>query len=92
MYKKKGKTPGKVHSISYNKAYDSVETIELSGDFKDKNIVLIDDGIASGGTTNALFDLVKKTGGNVISICVAVKHTYTVCTFDKCPVYSVFDL
>ena len=92
--RKAGKLPGPTYSETYSKAYDKEETVEISKDCDliGKNLVLIDDGIATGGTTRAIYDLINKAGGNVISVIVILKHTYTKCEFNECDVYNIFEL
>ncbi len=61
-----------------------------------KKVLLVDDGISTGGTTVACIDLIKMLGGIVTNIFVMVRHHYTEAD-DQFKVYenitvSVFDL
>ncbi len=92
--RKKGKLPGDNISVSYKKTYDSIEEIELSRttNFSNNNVVIIDDGIASGATTIALHELIVKLGGNVSTVITIVKHTYTECKYHATNIFSIFEL
>lgn len=43
------------------------------------DLVLIDDGIASGGSAKACIDLMKMKGGIISYVMVVVKHSYCEC-------------
>ena len=76
--RKKGKLPGETHSLTYDTAY-SQDTIEFSSDvnLQNKKLILVDDGIASGGTAIACIELVElKCQGIIIAIRAMVNHTY----------------
>ena len=94
IIRKQGKTPGDVVSVSYKNAY-SEEVIELStsSDVKDKNVILIDDGIASGGTTISCCDLIEKLGGKVLLVLAMINHTYKekLPALNNYPVKTLFD-
>jgi adenine phosphoribosyltransferase len=68
--RKPGKLPGTVHSVSYDLEYGT-DTLEMHTDaFKEgSNVMILDDVLATGGTTSAMVELVKKLKGNVL--CVA---------------------
>lgn len=82
--RKKGKIAGEVIGESYKKNYDDTETIEISimSPIKDKNVILIDDGYASGETTKATHLLINKMGGTVCGVIVAIRHMYTKPTYE----------
>lgn len=42
-----------------------------------RNVILIDDGIASGGTTLACCNLLEKFGSKVQSVLAMINHTYS---------------
>ena len=92
--RKKGKLPGNVLYIKYKKAYDSEEQIELTEDTNliSKNIVLVDDGIASGATTIALHQLANICGANVLATITVVRHNYVKNQYDLSPIHCIFDL
>ncbi len=64
--RKPGKLPYETVSQSYDLEYGS-ETIEMHIDAisKGQKVVIIDDLLATGGTTKAIIDLVEKMGGVV---------------------------
>lgn len=65
--RKKGKLPYDVISTSYELEYGSA-TIEMHIDAikKGQKVVIVDDLLATGGTCNAIVDLVEKAGGEVV--------------------------
>ncbi|GEM_PF-183710 len=75
ILRKPGKIPGDIASKSYSTGYSS-DTLEMSltSQVKDKNVILIDDGIASGGTTLTCCDLIEQGGGIVKSILGIIDH------------------
>jgi len=68
--RKPGKLPGTVHRVSYDLEYGT-DSLEMHTDaFKEgSNVMILDDVLATGGTTSAMVELVKKLKGNVL--CVA---------------------
>lgn len=52
-------------------APDKVKVLEVSGDVKNKNVVIVDDMIQSGGTMLKAIDVLKKRGAKDIYIAVA---------------------
>jgi adenine phosphoribosyltransferase len=89
--RKKGQIAGPVISESYTKYGKMHDEIELSkdSDILGKNLIIIDDGIASGQTAIAAHNLLSKKGATIISLLVVVKHTYAKNTyiFDTCNVF-----
>ena len=69
--------PPPVISQSYELEYGNseVEVSKLSVPNK-KNVLIIDDLIASGGSAEATSSLLESTGNNIIGICVAIKLSY----------------
>ncbi|MDR0910687.1 MAG: adenine phosphoribosyltransferase [Spirochaetaceae bacterium] len=67
--RKKGKLPGKVLAKSYSLEYGTAE-IEVQVDDipKGKNILLMDDLIATGGTLGAATQLIREAGAEVTNI------------------------
>lgn len=70
--RKKGKLPCAVFNESYELEYGS-DTLEIHQDaFENserKNVLLIDDLIATGGTAKASLNLIQKAGGNCLEAC-----------------------
>lgn len=75
--RKKGKLPPKVHSLSYNKEYES-DIIEVRENAVEKGdrVLLIDDLLATGGTIKANADLVETLGGKVVGMGFLVELEY----------------
>ncbi len=69
LARKKGKLPRECISESYDLEYGQA-TLEIHKDSfpAGSRIVIIDDLIATGGTTKAVCNLVKKLGGTVVKI------------------------
>ena len=91
MIRKKGKLPPPVIKIDYSLEYGK-DTLEVSSSVipKSKNILIIDDIIATGGTVNASIDLINKTGNDVIAVICLMnlnlyKEPYSV------PIESIID-
>ncbi len=74
MIRKKGKLPGKTISHTYKLEYgeDCLE-IQKKDNLKNKNIILIDDLLATGGTANAALELLKKTGANISAFLILIE-------------------
>ena len=66
LARKKGKLPGKRLRHTYNLEYGSA-TVEIHFDDikKSDNVLIVDDLLATGGTVNAVTQLVEKLGGSV---------------------------
>ena len=77
LIRKKGKLPPPVISQTYDLEYGQNE-IQVSKSTlpKDKNILIIDDLIASGGSAQASLELLELSGNNVVGICVGIKLSY----------------
>jgi adenine phosphoribosyltransferase len=69
LARKKGKLPREVISQEYDLEYGTA-TIEMHTDAikPGQKAVIIDDLIATGGTTEAIVKLVEKLGGEIVSI------------------------
>ncbi|MDR1693657.1 MAG: adenine phosphoribosyltransferase [Lactobacillaceae bacterium] len=67
--RKPGKLPHDVERESYELEYGS-DVIEIHKDAieKGKRVAIIDDLLATGGTAAAAYSLIKKLGGNVVSV------------------------
>lgn len=79
--RKKGKFPkgAPLLSQTYGMSYADEVTIEMIADenkFKGKTVVIIDDGMSSGGTTIGTIELLKQAGLQTIGILAVVRHHY----------------
>ena len=97
--RKGGKLPGLVICKKYQKdgyKTDGTEELEIPLNVKNMSLVVIDDGIASGKTTEALYDLVKSNDNSCMLIISIIKHTYVECKFEPSPnetkILTLFDL
>lgn len=72
--RKPGKLPGEVVSESYDLEYGS-DSIEIQKDAikPGEKVIVIDDLLATGGTLKATTDLVKKLGGDVVSVLTLIE-------------------
>lgn len=72
--RKKGKLPRETVSASYELEYGSAE-IEIHKDAikPGQKVVIVDDLIATGGTTEAIIQLVKELGGEVVKLCFVME-------------------
>ena len=76
MIRKKGKLPGKTIHHSYKLEYgeDCLE-IQKRENLKNKNVILIDDLLATGGTASAAVELLQKLGANVSAFLTLIELT-----------------
>ncbi len=74
MIRKKGKLPGQTISHTYKLEYgeDCLE-IQKRESLKNKNVILIDDLLATGGTAGAAIELLQKTGSNVSAFLTLIE-------------------
>lgn len=72
--RKKGKLPCKTVSVSYDLEYGSA-VLEMHEDAikPGQKVVIVDDLIATGGTTEAIVKLIEKMGGAVVKICCVME-------------------
>lgn len=72
--RKKGKLPCETISMEYALEYGTAE-IEIHKDAikPGQKVVIVDDLIATGGTTEALLKLVEQLGGVVVKICFVME-------------------
>ena len=74
VIRKKGKLPGEVASMDYDLEYGTA-TLEVHKDSikPGQRILLVDDLIATGGTTMAMIKLVELLGGKVADVLVLME-------------------
>ena len=74
LVRKKGKLPGDTHEASYDLEYGK-DTLEIHKDAfpKGAKVLILDDLLATGGTTAAALELVKKLGGEVIELAFVIE-------------------
>lgn len=74
--RKKGKLPSKIYKASYNLEY-GIDTLEIHRDAfkKGTRVLILDDLLATGGTTKAIINLVKQLGGKIAGICFLIELT-----------------
>ena len=72
--RKKGKLPHETHEVTYDLEYGT-DTLEIHKDAfeKGKRVLILDDLLATGGTTCATIDLVTKLGGEVVEAAFVVE-------------------
>ena len=72
--RKKGKLPAETVGVTYELEYGT-DTLCMHKDaIKQKErVLIIDDLLATGGTAKAMCDLVKKNGGNIISVAFMIE-------------------
>jgi len=75
--RKKGKLPYKTLEVTYNLEYgkDSL-TIHQDGIKKGQNVLVVDDLLATGGTTEAVIKLVEKLKGKIVEIAFLIELTF----------------
>ena len=74
MIRKEGKLPGEVISKEYELEYGvSKLSVKKNLDLKNKNIILIDDLLATGGTLKCAEDLISFSKGTVVSSLVVIE-------------------
>lgn len=74
LIRKKGKLPRETVSIDYELEYGTA-SIEMHKDSiqKGQKVLIVDDLIATGGTTKAMIDLVEQLGGEVVGVVVLME-------------------
>ena len=74
LIRKKGKLPCDTVEISYDLEYGQA-TIEMHKDSikPGQKVLIVDDLIATGGTTEAMIKLVEQLGGEVVGIVVLIE-------------------
>jgi len=74
LIRKKGKLPRETVSVDYALEYGTA-TIEMHRDSikPGQKVLIVDDLIATGGTTKAMIELVESLGGEVVGIVVLME-------------------
>lgn len=72
--RKKGKLPRETVSMEYELEYGSA-VIEMHKDSiqPGEKVVIVDDLIATGGTTEAMIRLIEQLGGEVVKVCFVME-------------------
>lgn len=72
--RKKGKLPYLTHSITYDLEYGQ-DTLEIHQDAfkKGAKVLIVDDLLATGGTTRAVIDLIENLGGKVVGLAFLIE-------------------
>lgn len=72
--RKKGKLPRKTISADYNLEYGSA-TLQMHKDSikQGDKVIIVDDLIATGGTLQAIINMVESLGGEVVRICTLIE-------------------
>lgn len=75
--RKKKKLPYKTISVSYELEYGT-DTVEMHEDAiqKGERVLILDDLLATGGTSAAIAKLVNKLGGNVVAYLFCLELTF----------------
>jgi len=74
LVRKKGKLPYKTHQVTYDLEYGT-DTLEIHDDAfeKGKRVLILDDLLATGGTTVATIELARKIGGEVTEVAFVIE-------------------
>lgn len=74
IVRKKGKLPAETLSVKYELEYGENE-LEIHKDSikQGENVVIVDDLLATGGTTRATIDLIKMIPAEILGICFLIE-------------------
>ena len=74
--RKKGKLPYKTHSIAYDLEYGK-DSLEIHQDAFERGarVLIVDDLLATGGTTRAVIDMAEKMGAKIVGIAFLIELT-----------------
>lgn len=90
--RKKGKLPYKTYEVTYDLEYgQDTLTIHQDAIKKGEKVLIVDDLLATGGTTRATIDLVKKMGGEIADIIFLIELEFLKGR-EKLSGYPVFSL
>jgi adenine phosphoribosyltransferase len=72
--RKPGKLPAPVEKVKYDLEYGS-DSLEIHSDAiqPGQRVIIVDDLLATGGTLEATIQLVKKLGGEIVGLTVAIE-------------------
>jgi adenine phosphoribosyltransferase len=75
--RKKGKLPYRTYEVTYDLEYGT-ETIAIHQDAlkAGQKVVVLDDLLATGGTTKAVLDLVERLGATVLEVAFLIELTF----------------
>lgn len=75
--RKKGKLPYETHSVEYELEYGK-DSLEIHKDAvkPDDRVLIIDDLLATGGTMNAVCELVEQLKGKVVEVAFLIELTF----------------
>ena len=74
MIRKPNKLPGNVIEKKYELEYGySILTLQKKRNLNGKNLLIVDDLLATGGTLKCAEDLISEVGGNVVLSIVAIE-------------------
>ena len=90
--RKKGKLPHRTYSVTYHLEYGQ-DTLEIHRDaFKEgARVLIVDDLLATGGTTRAVIDLAEKMGAKIAGVVFLIELT-ALKGREKLKGYPVFSL
>jgi adenine phosphoribosyltransferase len=90
--RKPGKLPAETVKIKYDLEYGS-DQLEIHADAiqPGQRVIIVDDLLATGGTMDATIQLVKKLGGEIVGLTVAIELDFLKGRA-KFPEYDVFSL
>lgn len=76
IVRKKGKLPRKTIDVSYTLEYGT-DTLAIHEDSltEENKVIIVDDLLATGGTTKAVYDLVEKTGAEIKKLLFMIELT-----------------
>lgn len=74
--RKKGKLPYETYAVTYDLEYGK-DTLEVHRDAfrKGDRVLIVDDLLATGGTSKAVVELVKRMGGKVVGLAFLIELT-----------------
>ncbi|MGA7157053.1 MAG: adenine phosphoribosyltransferase [Acidobacteriaceae bacterium] len=90
--RKPKKLPAKVERVQYDLEYGS-DSLEIHADaiLPGQRVIIVDDLLATGGTMEATIDLVKRMGGEIVGLTVAIELDFLKGR-EKFPEIDVFSL